>query len=64
VVSYEGRLLQLERQSRHHAPARSRITLREDQLGKLTLIYRGYTPSPSHPWRRTYKQIAATSAIC
>jgi transposase len=95
VVSYQGRLLQLERQSRHHAPARSRVTVREDQQGKLTLIYRGYklryaeiaqrpmrdlptcvvetspprgrglhnAPSPTHPWRQTYKQIAPSSTI-
>jgi hypothetical protein len=100
VVSYEGRWLQLERQNRNHAPARSRVTVREDQQGELTILYRGSklrfteiaqrpargaakeppahvaesspprgrrlgnTPSPSHPWRQTYKQITTSSAIC
>jgi len=81
VVSYEGRCLQLERQSRHHAPAKSRVTVRESQQGELTILYRGSklrfteiakhpareapgnTPSPSHPWKQTYKQIDASSAI-
>lgn len=41
VVSYKTRLLQLERQSRHYAPARSRVTVRENQQGELAVIYRG-----------------------
>lgn len=41
VVSYKTRLLQLERQSRHYAPARSRITVRENESGELTVVYRG-----------------------
>ena len=42
VVSYNGRLLQLERQSRHHAPAKSRVLVREDQAGELAIEYRGH----------------------
>ena len=42
VVSYEGKLLQLERQSRHHAPAKARVQVRENQLGQLTIEYRGH----------------------
>lgn len=42
VVSYKTRLLQLERQSRHYAPARSRVTVRENQLGELAILYRGH----------------------
>lgn len=40
VVSYKTRLLQLERQSRHYAPARSKVTVRENQQGELAVIYR------------------------
>jgi hypothetical protein len=42
VVSYEGRLLQLERQSRHHAPAKSRVLVRENQQGQVSIEYRGH----------------------
>lgn len=41
VVSYKTRLLQLERQSRHYAPARSRVTVRENKQGELAVVYRG-----------------------
>jgi transposase len=41
VVSYKTRLLQLERQSRHYAPARSRVRVRENEQGELTVVYRG-----------------------
>jgi len=41
VVSYEGKLLQLERQSRHHAPAKSRVLVRENQQGQISIEYRG-----------------------
>jgi len=41
VVSYEGRLLQLEPQSRHHAPAKSKVLVRENQAGELHVEYRG-----------------------
>ena len=42
VVSYEGRWLQLERQSRRYAPAKSRVTVRENQQGEIAILYRGY----------------------
>ena len=42
VVSYQGRLLQLERQSRHHAPAKSRVTVRENEQGQLAIHYRDH----------------------
>jgi hypothetical protein len=42
VVSYEGRLLQLERQSRRYAPAKSRVMVRENQQGEIAILYRGY----------------------
>jgi hypothetical protein len=41
VVSYQGRLLQLERQSRHHVPAKSKVLLRENQQGQIHIEYRG-----------------------
>lgn len=41
VVSYKTRLLQLERQSQHYAPARSRVTVRENEPGQLAILYRG-----------------------
>ena len=42
VVSYKTRLLQLERQSKHYAPARSRVTVRENEKGALAILYRGH----------------------
>jgi transposase-like protein len=42
VVSYKTHLLQLERQSQHHAPARSRVTVRENEQGELAILYRGH----------------------
>jgi len=57
VVSYEGRLLQLQRQSRHHAPARSKVLVRENQAGELYIEYRGqklaFTPIERRPERKT-----------
>src|SRR5208283_2155955 len=41
VVRYNNRLLQLERQSRHWAPARSRVLVRENQTGEIAIHYRG-----------------------
>jgi len=53
VVSYEGKLLQLERQSRRHAPAKSRVTVRENQQGEIAILYRGHqlrhTPIAARP---------------
>jgi transposase len=40
VVSYKTRLLQLQRPSRHWAPARSRVTVRENERGELAIEYR------------------------
>jgi len=55
VVSYEGGLLQLERQSRHYAPARSKVLVRENQAGELHIEYRGrkldFTPIDRRPER-------------
>ena len=41
VVSYQGKLLQLERQSRHYAPAKSRVRVRENEAGEIAIVYRG-----------------------
>lgn len=51
VVSYKTRLLQLERQSRHWAPAKSRVTVRENEVGALEIHYRGQ--------RLRFREIAA-----
>src|SRR5258708_16757928 len=41
VVRYNHRLLQLERQSQHWAPAKSRVLGRENEAGKIAIHYRG-----------------------
>lgn len=41
VVQYGGQWLQVQRQSRHHAPARGKVTVREWEDGRLQLLYRG-----------------------
>jgi hypothetical protein len=41
VVHYKNRLLQLERQSQHWAPARSRVLVRENEAGEVAIHYRG-----------------------
>ncbi len=41
VVRYHNRLLQLERQSQHWAPARSRVLVRENEAGAVAIHYRG-----------------------
>ena len=40
VVRYNNRLLQLERQSRHWAPAKSRVWVRENEAGEVAIHYR------------------------
>jgi transposase len=40
VVRYHNRLLQLERQSRHWAPAKSRVLVRENEAGEIVIHYR------------------------
>jgi len=41
VVRYNNRLLQLERPSRHWAPAKSRVQVRENEAGQIAIHYRG-----------------------
>ena len=40
VVCYKNRRLQLERQSRHWTPARSRVLVRENEAGQIAVQYR------------------------
>jgi transposase len=40
VISYHSRLLQIQRNSRQHAPARSKVTVCEGQDGRITIYYR------------------------
>jgi len=61
VVSYEGRLLQLERQSRRHAPAKSRVMVRENQAGDLAIEYRGRRLSFQQIPHRPARQPAPSS---
>jgi hypothetical protein len=42
VVRYNNRLLQLERQSQHWAPSRSRVLVRENEAGKIQIRYRDH----------------------
>jgi hypothetical protein len=41
VVRYENRFFQLEAQSRHYAPAKSRVMVCEGREGRLAIEYRG-----------------------
>ena len=41
VVRYHNRRLQLERQSQHWAPAKSRVLVRENEAGEIAIHYRG-----------------------
>jgi transposase len=41
VVRYKNQLLQLERQSQHWAPAKSRVLVRENRAGEIAIHYRG-----------------------
>jgi transposase len=41
VVRYNNRLLQLERQGRHWTPAKSRVLVRENEIGEVAIHYRG-----------------------
>jgi transposase-like protein len=61
VVSYEGKLLQLARQSRHHAPAKSKVLVRENQPGDLAIEYRGRSLGFQQIPRRPVRQPAPCS---
>ena len=55
VVRYANRYFQLEPQSRHHAPARSKVLVCEGRHGGLAIEYRGQAlrwegiPAPCQP---------------
>jgi transposase len=55
VVRYENRYFQLEPQSRHYAPARSKVRVYESRHGRITIEYRGRVlpgreiPAPAQP---------------
>lgn len=41
VVRYNGRLLQIQRRGRHHAPAQAKVVVQEWEDGNLEIRYRG-----------------------
>ena len=61
VVRYENRFFQLQRQSRHYAPARSQVLVCEGRHGNITIEYRGRElewreiPAPAKPCERAVK---------
>jgi transposase len=61
VVRYRGRLLQIERHSYHHAPARSKVLVQEWESGKLEIRYRGrkiaWKEIPASPERPLVKKV-------
>lgn len=65
VVHYHNCLLQLERQSRHWAPAKSRVLVRENEAGDIAIHYRGqrlaFHQLPAASTRRSEGRGAAPS---
>jgi hypothetical protein len=57
VVRYKNRLLQLERQSQHWAPSRSRVLVRENEAGQIQINYR----EQSLPFREVQRAFTARS---
>jgi transposase len=55
VVRYHNRLLQLERQSQHWAPAKSRVRVRENEAGEVAIHYRGQ--------RLGFRELKASKAL-
>jgi hypothetical protein len=55
VVRYHDRLLQLERQSQHWAPARSRVRVRENEAGEVAIHYRDQ--------RVSFRELRASTAL-
>jgi len=55
VVRYNNRLLQLERESQHWAPARSRVLVRENEAGEVATHYRGQ--------RLGFRELKASTAL-
>lgn len=51
VVRYKNRVLQLERQTQHWAPAKSRVVVREKESGEIAIYYRQQRiPFRELPW--------------
>jgi len=50
VVRYGGRLLQVERHSYYHAPARSKVIVQEWESGKLEIRYLGRRSPGKRSW--------------
>jgi len=55
VVRYNNRLLQLERQSQHWAPAKCRVRVRENEAGEVAIHYRGQ--------RLLFRELKASTAL-
>jgi transposase len=55
VVRYNNRWLQLERQSQHWAPAKSRVLVRENEAGDVAIHYRGQ--------RLRFRELKAASTV-
>jgi len=55
VVRYNNRMLQLERQSRHWAPAKSRVLVRENEAGEVAIHYRNQ--------RVGFRELKASTAL-
>ena len=55
VVRYNNRCLQLERQSQHWAPAKSRVLVRENEAGEIAIHYRGQ--------RLAFRELKAASTV-
>jgi len=66
VVRYHNRLLQLERQSGHWAPSKSRVVVRENQAGEIVIHYReqrlGFRELLPAPTRMSEERGAAPSS--
>jgi hypothetical protein len=51
VVRYKNRMLQLERQTQHWAPAKRRVVVRENESGEIAIYYRQQRlPCRKLPW--------------
>jgi transposase len=55
VVRYNNRLLQLERQSQHWAPANRRVRVRENEAGEIAIHYRGQ--------RLGFRELSASTSL-
>ncbi|MGH3851641.1 MAG: ISNCY family transposase, partial [Pseudonocardiaceae bacterium] len=55
VVRYRNRQLQLQRQSQHWTPAKSRVLVRQSQTGEIAIHYRGH--------RLGFRELPAASTV-